>query len=216
MTRYLLSACLLIVMHTLSTTTLAEGAGDTVRQLQAQWAKVNYELEGDAQEAAFDALLQQADEAQAQFPDHADVLIWSGIIRSSYAGFAGGLGALKHVRHSKEALEKSLAIDSGALQGSAYTSLGVLYYQVPGWPISFGDDDKARELLQKALSINPEGIDPNYFYADFLEREGEHERALHYLSKALQAAPRPGRELADSGRRQEIERLMAQVKAEIE
>jgi hypothetical protein len=25
----------------------------------------------------------------------------------------------------------------------------------------------------KALALNPDGIDPNYFYADFLVKEGE-------------------------------------------
>ena len=35
------------------------------------------------------------------------------------------------------------------------SSLGVLYYKVPGWPIGFGDKDKARDLLQKALAVNP-------------------------------------------------------------
>jgi hypothetical protein len=57
-----------------------------------------------------------------------------------------------------------MAIDPRALQGSAYTSLGSLYYQVPGWPIGFGDDKRAEAMLLKALEINPDGIDPNYFY----------------------------------------------------
>jgi Tfp pilus assembly protein PilF len=48
---------------------------------------------------------------------------------------------------------------------------GALYYQVPGWPIGFGDKDKANELLKKALALNPDGIDPNYFYGDFLLKE---------------------------------------------
>ena len=80
-----------------------------------------------------------------------------------------------------------------ALDGSAYTSLGSLYYQVPGWPIGFGDDAKARELLQKALALNPEGIDPNYFMGDFLYRKGDYEAARQALARALKAPPRPDR-----------------------
>ena len=38
-----------------------------------------------------------------------------------------------------------MAIDPKALDGSAYASLGSLFYQVPGWPIGFGDDKKAAE-----------------------------------------------------------------------
>ena len=48
------------------------------------------------------------------------------------------------------------------------TSLGTLYYKVPGWPIGFGSDKKAREYLAKALDLNPTGIDPNYFMGEFL------------------------------------------------
>ena len=37
-------------------------------------------------------------------------------------------------------------------RGSAYTSLGTLYFKVPGWPVGFGDEEKAEELLRKALA----------------------------------------------------------------
>ena len=55
-----------------------------------------------------------------------------------------------------------------ALDGSAYTSLGTLYYKVPGFPIGFGDHKKARQLLEAALKVNPDGIDSNYFYGEYL------------------------------------------------
>ena len=74
----------------------------------------------------------------------------------------GGLGALGLVKQAKASLEQALAIDPQALAGSAYTSLGSLYYQVTGWPLGFGDDDKAEAMLKQSLAINPDGIDPNY------------------------------------------------------
>ena len=69
---------------------------------------------------------------------------------------------------------------------------------------SFGDHDKAREYLERALKVNPNGIDQNYFMADFLLERGEHAKALEYFKKALNAPARPGREDADAGRRAEI------------
>jgi len=83
---------------------------------------------------------------------------------------------------------------------------------VPGWPIGFGSDDKARELLEKALALNPDGIDSNYFYGDFLYRQGDRDGARRVLQKALKAPPRPGRALADEGRRKEIESLLAAMR----
>jgi tetratricopeptide (TPR) repeat protein len=149
---------------------------------------------------------------RAKYAGRAEPQIWYGIIVASHAGARGGLGALSLAKQAKGALEQALALDAKALGGSAYTSLGSLYYQVPGWPIGFGDDRKARELLDKALALNPDGIDPNYFLGDFLYRQGDHEGARQALQKALKAPARPDRALADEGRRKEIESLLAQMR----
>ncbi|MBX3711770.1 MAG: tetratricopeptide repeat protein [Lysobacter sp.] len=118
-------------------------------------------------------------------------------------------------RQARADFEQALKLDPDALDGSAYTSLGVLYYQVPGWPLGFGDDRKARELLRKGLKVNPDGIDPNYFYGDFLRDQGDWSGAAAALEKALAAPPRPGRELADQGRRKEVAALLAKVRAHL-
>jgi tetratricopeptide (TPR) repeat protein len=65
------------------------------------------------------------------------------------------------------------------------------------------------------LKINPNGIDPNYFYAELLYQEGDYAEALHYLEKAAHAAPRPGRELADQGRRAEVAALAAKARKQL-
>ena len=98
-------------------------------------------------------------------------------------------------------------IDANSLDGSALTSLGSLYYKVPRFG-SFGDYDKAREYLERALKVNPTGIDQNFFYGEFLSERGEKAKAIEYLKKALAAPARPGRDDADSGRRAEIHELL--------
>jgi len=185
---------------------------EEVHALQAEWAQIKYQRPAAEQEKAFEALAQAADGVRAKYAGRAEPQIWYGIIAASYAGARGGLGALSVVKRAKKALEQALEIDAKALDGSAYTSLGSLYYQVPGWPLGFGDDDKARELLQRALALNPDGIDPNYFLGDFLYRRGEYEGARRALEKALKARPRPDRQLADEGRRKEIESLLAAMR----
>lgn len=189
------------------------GVMDEVSALQTRWAEVNYALKGDAQKDAFAGLVEEADKVASAYPDAAEAWIWNGIIKSSYAGAKGGLGALGLVKKSRKSLEKALSIDPDAMQGSAYTSLGTLYFKVPGWPIGFGDDEKAEELLKQALKINPDGIDSNYFYADFLQENGRYEEARNYLLKARQAPPRTSRPLADKGRQQEISDLLASIEA---
>ena len=139
--------------------------------------------------------------------------MWEGIVVSSCAGEKGVLGALSLVKQAKSLYEQAIQIDDKALEGSAYNSLGVLYYKVPGWPIGFGDKDKARDLIQKALAINPKGIDPNYFYGEFLIETKHPEEAVTYLERAQQAPPRPGRQIADVGRREEIRVLLEKIKS---
>ncbi len=99
---------------------------------------------------------------------------------------------------------------------TAYTSLGALYlgalyYQVPGWPIGFGDEAKAEWHLQRALAINPEGIDSLYFWGDYLHEQGRDAEAQQVLEDASMAPQREGRELADDGRRGDIHQLMSEL-----
>lgn len=197
-----------------SSTVLADVLAD-IKPLQDRWAEVNYALPEDDREKAFAELLASADKVVGSNPDKAEALIWRGIIKSSYANAKGGLGALSVAEGSKADLEQALKLDPTALQGSAYTSLGVLYAKVPGWPIGFGDNKKAKELLLKALEQNPQGIDPNYFYADYLAGKRDWAEALRYLEIAKAAQPRPGRESADAGRQQEIAALLAKVQKKL-
>jgi tetratricopeptide (TPR) repeat protein len=203
-----------LLLFTAMTFPLAALAGldEDIATLQTEWARIKYERPAAEQEKAFAELARSADAMRGKYAGRAEPQIWYGIIAASYAGARGGLGALGLAKDAKKALEQALEIDPKALEGSAYTSLGSLYYQVPGWPIGFGNDDKARALLDKALALNPEGIDPNYFMGDFLYRKGDYAAARQALDKALKAPPRPGREAADQGRRKEIEALLAAMR----
>ena len=90
-----------------------------VAGLQQDWAVANYELEGDRRIEAFEALVGRADAAVAAHPESADVLIWNGIIKSTYAGVKGGLGALSLAKAARKSLEAALQVDDRALDGSA-------------------------------------------------------------------------------------------------
>jgi len=189
------------------------GVDDDVRTLQREWETIKYRKAEPEREKAFQALARTAATVRTKYTDRAEPEIWYGIIVASYAGAKGGFGALSLAKDAKAALEHALQLDPKALSGSAYTSLGSLYYQVPRWPLGFGDDEKARELLDKALALNPNGIDPNYFLGDYLYRQRDFDGARAALERALQAPARPDRPLADEGRRKEIRELLAKLPA---
>jgi len=212
-----IAAALVAAVPAVHAAPVADPAFDTeLLSIQQAWARVNYDTPaGDARVQAFDVLEKRAEAFTHQHPSRAEALIWEGIVESSYAGAKGGLGALSLCKEARGNLEAALKLDPAALDGSAYTSLGTLYYKVPGFPLGFGDDRKAGELLRQALKLNPDGIDPNYFYAEYLFEQGDYAKSLEYLDRAGHAAPRPGRELADKGRRAEIAALAAKVKAKM-
>lgn len=213
----LLGLCALMLALASQLSFALSAAGESsLRQIQTHWAKINYQTPEAKREAAFAKLADEAEQVVAAEPNAAELHVWHGIVLSTWAGAKGGLGALALVKQAKAEFEKAIELDATALDGSAYTSLASLYYQVPGWPIGFGDEDKAEALFQQALALNPNGIDPNYFHGDFLMRQKRYGEARTALEKALAAPARPGREVADAGRRDEARALLAQVKENLE
>jgi tetratricopeptide (TPR) repeat protein len=185
---------------------------DAVTELQREWEVVRYQVPAADKLPRWEALAAKAHTVSAQYATHSEPLIWEGIILSTWAGDKGGLGALGLVKDAKKLYEKAIEINPQALDGSAYSSLGVLYFKVPGWPVGFGDKDKAKTLLEKALQINPQGIDPNFFYAEYLIETKQPRVAVTYLEKALNAPARSGRQIADAGRREEVLTLLKKTK----
>lgn len=215
--KYLIGlCCTLLALASQPSFALSPASETALRQVQARWAEINYRLPPAQREAAFARLATEAESAVAGEPRAAELHIWHGIVLSTWAGAKGGLGALGLVKQAKAELEKAIELAPRALDGSAYTSLASLYYQVPGWPIGFGDDDKAEALFRQALALNPDGIDPNYFHGDFLLRQKRYGEARAALQKALAAPDRPGRAVADAGRRDEARALLAQVEEKLE
>jgi tetratricopeptide (TPR) repeat protein len=203
-----------VVTTALATAAYAATPDELIRPIQDQWAEIKYRTPEKQQEEGYNKLAQQVRKLAEQNPGVAEILVWEGIVLSSEAGAKGGLGALGLAKEAKAKLEEAMKLNDKALSGSAYTSLATLYAKVPGWPIGFGDKDKAEEYFRKSLAINPNGIDPNFFYGEYLVDRSRIGEARTYLETASKAPARPGRELADNGRRQEIQSLLAKLNKE--
>ena len=204
----------LVLALLFSSPLLAVTPDEVIRPVQDQWAEIKYRVAEKQQADRYEQLAQKSRQLVDANPGMAEVLVWDGIVLSSEAGARGGLGALSLAKDAKQRFEEALKINDKVLQGSAYTSLATLYAKVPGWPIGFGDKEKAETYFKRSLAINPDGIDPNFFYAEYLAERDRNAEARQYLEKALKAAPRPGRELADKGRREEIRALLERLNKE--
>jgi len=175
----------------------------TLLALQHEWAHINYEVDKDQKEAAFAILAEKAHEWSVQNAGKAEPLIWQAIIKSTYAGAKGGLGALALMEEARDLLLKAEAIEPAALNGSIYTSLGSFYYMTPGWPIGFGDDDKAMEYLDKAISIAPNDMDANYFMGDYWLEDHKYKKAVVYLQQVIDLPAVENRPVYSAGRKAE-------------
>jgi tetratricopeptide (TPR) repeat protein len=183
---------------------------DELVALTEEWAAAAYQTrDEDSRAAAFESLLAHAAKFSSANPLRVEAVAWEGIILSDYAGRVSAMGAMKYAKAARDTLHRAEKIDPAALNGGVYASLGALYSKVPGGLIGFGDDKLAAEYFRKALAVDPNGIDNNYFYGDFLLDKGEHAKAAAVLEHALAAPPVADRPIFDAGRRGDIRALLA-------
>jgi hypothetical protein len=66
------------------------------------------------------------------------------------------VGALKLVSQMEAGLKQSIRLDPSVDFAGPHRSLGLLYRDAPGWPVSVGSRSKARQHLQKAVELRPD------------------------------------------------------------
>lgn len=192
----------------------ADAADAEVHRLQSTWEAIKFGVpEGDEQTKQMNALGDDADAVAAKFPDRPEVLIWDGIITSERASLASAFSALGLAKRARDILQNAYEMAPAKLDAGATTSLGVLYYRVPGFPIGFGDKAKARQLLEQATKLAPTGLDAWYFYGDFLYEQKEYSKAAEVFHHALSIPPHPDRPVWDKNRRLVIGERLASIAA---
>lgn len=183
-------------------------APQAVQELHDAWAEVFYRVPTRQQPPKLEIFLAQTKTLVQRYPQAAEPLLMQALVLCSLAAADGGIGALGKVREAREAVSKALALNPMAMEGSGYVILGNLYYRLPGWPISFGDNKLARVNLETAIRLFPDELDTNYFYGDFLLEQGEFQRALPYLEKADRAPVRDHSRLSDLKLKEELKQAL--------
>jgi len=211
--RFALAVAAAAVFMTAMPSTASAGMPEEVKAINDGWAHISYEVRGSStQTKALDKLARETAVLVARYPRQAEPLLWQGIVVSEQANRANIFHKLGLATQARDIIARAYALNPRAANGGAALSLGVLYYKVPGSPIGFGDTDRARRLLREALALDPNGLDANYFYGDFLLDQGDKAGARSYLEKALRAPHDASRPVWDAGRRREVQALLAKAR----
>ncbi len=187
-----------VVLLLLSTHCFAEGLKDSLKNIEAEWASIYYSTPKSQQGPAYVQLLDKTVNLVRQYPDAAEPIFWQAVVKATYADQQDAFSALNAIHEARDLLIKAIKINPETMSGSAYVTLVTLYYMVPKWPISFGDDDAAQQMLETALKINPDGIDSNYFYGEFLLLHNKPGDAAIYFERASAAPARSEQLYADN------------------
>ena len=183
-----------------------------INNLAEEWARAKYlSNSDDERKEKMEPIGAEADALVKRYPGRVEALIWDGIVTSERASLTWGISALTLATKARDILIEAEKMDPAALDAGAPTSLGVLYYRVPGFPIGWGDNEKARHYLEEAVHNAPNGRDAHYFYADFLYEQGQYKEAEAVLKKALAMPHHPERPVWDEHFPRVMEGLLERV-----
>src|SRR6201987_4552291 len=119
-----------------------------ILDLANSWGHIKFEEEDTArQQKEIAALAERASALIKKYPGRAEPVIWKGVLLSEGASMANEDHSMFTARslayEARDTLLKAEKMDPTALEAGAPTSLGVLYYRVPSFPIAFGDSKLA-------------------------------------------------------------------------
>jgi Tfp pilus assembly protein PilF len=187
-----------VALLLLSSQCFAENLEDSLKSIESDWASIYYNTPKQKRGPEYCRLLDKTINLSRQHPKNAEPIIWEAIVKATNADHQDAVSALNAIHEARDLLLKAIEINPQAMNGSAYVTLGTLYYMAPKWPIGFGDEATAEKLLQTALMINPNGIDSNYFYGDFLLSNNRLNEAEKYFKRAITVPARAEQLYADN------------------
>ena len=204
--------CLFLLILPGVTPALAAPYDDTIGQVRQQLAVIRYRTPDQAeQKAAIFALKHQAIDLGKVYPNKAEPMILQAAIDVTKADIDSNYGSLLLIQQARDLLLQADKISPKALHALGPAILGSLYHEAPEPPLSFGDQDLAKKYLEKAVALNPSGLDTNYFYGKYLHDTGDDANAKTLLTKALAAPVQTDNEIGDKARRAEIKEILGDI-----
>jgi tetratricopeptide (TPR) repeat protein len=112
-------------------------------------------------------------------------LFWKAAAMGKMAEDSGMVNALRMLRPMENLLLKVVALDEQYENAGAHRALGRIYHKLPGFPISFGSNQKALMHLKRAHELFPRDVITRAFYAELLYDEGRKDEARKHADFVL-------------------------------
>ncbi|QOJ24647.1 MAG: hypothetical protein HRU78_14160 [Gammaproteobacteria bacterium] len=112
-------------------------------------------------------------------------LFWKAAAMGKMAEDSGMVNALRMLRPMENLLLKVVALDEQYENAGAHRALGRIYHKLPGFPISFGSNQKALMHLKRAHQLFPRDVITRAFYAELLYDEGRKDEARKHADFVL-------------------------------
>jgi hypothetical protein len=116
-----------------------------------------------------------AQKAIAINPDSVEAHFWLGCNEGSYGDTKGVLKSLSLIKPIRHEMAEVIRLNDRYSNGGAYQVLGVVDYKVPG--LMGGSKTRAKQELEKALSIGPNDPFNHYYMAEYDKTIGEDSKA---------------------------------------
>ncbi len=197
---------------TFANPTQAESLTDSLSSIEDGWANAAYETDDKQKQRDLRRLLDEIRGLHESYPAKPEVAAWHGIVAQTYTGLKPSMSVAKEAR---DALLSAESIDPLVLDGQVYAHLGALYSKAPSGFGGFGSKTRGIGYLWKAITVDPDGIDSNYLYAELLYKEKNYAAAHEALLRATVAPPRPNHPNVDSARKLEVRNLLARVERKL-
>src|SRR3984893_3822480 len=140
----LMLACVAICVINCGPTKAADpkSLNPEILDIAKSWGHTKFEDEHPArQQKDIPALPERAPALMKKYPGRPEPVIWKGVLLSEGASMANEDNSMFAARslayEARDTLLEAEKMDPGALEAGAPTSLGVLYYRVPSFPIAF-------------------------------------------------------------------------------
>lgn len=153
-----------------------------------EFMRAQNELDKKRRIQLFENCISVADQALALNEKEVRGLFWKAAAMGKVAEDSGVLNAIRMLRPMEKMLLNVVALDEKYENAGGHRALGRMYHKLPGFPISFGSNQKALKHLKRAHELFPQDVITRAFYAELLYDEGKIDEARKHADFVL-AAP---------------------------